>query len=124
MSILFYPRFFSPSFLPIFLRSDSTSSIHLSQGLPFLLPPPGLPSSNFVTVLVPSNLTACPNFQSAYFNYSYNIWRVKFVIHFLIQFYSPVIIFVCWSIYFLSIFIFHIIKTLSILFVRVHDLAP
>jgi hypothetical protein len=48
----------APSTVPIFhihtliiIKSDSTSSNHLSLGLPCLLPPPGLLSSNYFTVL-------------------------------------------------------------------------
>jgi hypothetical protein len=41
----------SPSFTSIFLKSHSTSSIYLNLSLPFLVPPPGLPSSNFFTLL-------------------------------------------------------------------------
>jgi hypothetical protein len=39
-------------------------------------------------------------FQIKYFNYSYSIWRFKFIINFLIHFYSSVNIFVYWPMYF------------------------
>jgi hypothetical protein len=46
-------------FTSLFLKSNPASSIHFNQGLPFFLLPPGLPSSNFCTVLAPSIPTTC-----------------------------------------------------------------
>jgi hypothetical protein len=46
--------FCSPSFdTHIFPHSNSTLSTDLNRSLPFYLPPPGLPSSNFFNVLSP-----------------------------------------------------------------------
>ena len=66
--ILFCPKLVFPIFSPIFLGSDSASSVHVCLGLPFVLHPPGLPSS-ILSYNIPKP------FQTVYFNYGYNIWR-------------------------------------------------
>jgi len=50
--------------------------------------------------------------RSMYFNCSYNTCRFKFLIHFLIHFYSLGTTFICWSIYSSSQdFLSHVIQT-------------
>jgi hypothetical protein len=81
--------------------SSSFSSIHLHLGLPFLLPPPVLPSSNFFTVLLPSTLTTCRSHSNLHTVITVTIsGGFKLIINFLVHFYFPGTIFICWLIYF------------------------
>jgi len=41
-------------------------------------------------------------FLCTYFNFGCNIWSFKFFVNFLIHFYSPVTILICWPIYFFA----------------------
>jgi hypothetical protein len=51
-------------FTPTFLKSSSTLTSRLNIGLPIFLYFPGLPSTNFLTILSPSILTICPSHYS------------------------------------------------------------
>ena len=86
--ILFWSQpFLSHLFTPIYIRSYSSLSIHLSLGLPFLPLPPGLAFGNFFTVFTPSLLTTCLKpFQSTHFNYGYSSWSLKIFLHFFMHF--------------------------------------
>jgi hypothetical protein len=48
-------------FTPIFIKSNSTSSIHLTLSFRVFVLPPGLASNNFMTVLPPSIPATCPS---------------------------------------------------------------
>jgi hypothetical protein len=82
-----------------------------------------LPLTSLLFFLIHSYNMPKP-FQSTYFNYGYIVWRFKFIIDFLIYFYSPVTIFIGWPAYFSQDFLSLAIKALSILFIRVRDSAP
>lgn len=55
-------------FTPQFLRSDSASSICICLGIPFVLHPPGLPSSILYYYMPKPS-------QTMYFNYGYSVCR-------------------------------------------------
>jgi hypothetical protein len=73
-----------------------------------------LPSSILFTTLVYDPSINIPKpVHSVYFNYSYTVWRFKFIINVLICFYSTLTIVVCCPCIFLNIFLSCIIKTLN-----------
>jgi hypothetical protein len=63
----------SPFLTPIFLKSNSPSSIHLILGLPFyLFLPPSLPSSNSLLPLHHPFLLQVQPLQATHYNYIHN----------------------------------------------------
>jgi hypothetical protein len=70
--------------------------------LPFYVPPSGLPSSRFVTIIgrpFLQNVQATPMYILWLHS---NVWSFKYILIFLILIYSPVTIFICWPISYFS----------------------
>ena len=98
MPTLFCPEVVLPLLTSTF-KSNLASSIHLYVGL--LPPPPGLPYSYFIIALSSSIFTKCPSHSNLCTVITVMISkRFKFIVNFLIHFYSPATIFACWPIYF------------------------
>jgi len=82
MPMLFCPSSSSPSFSPIFLKSYSTSTIHLRLGFPFFFSSPWSVFQLLFYGPVPSTLTTRPTYSNL------RTLITDFVINFLIHFYS------------------------------------
>jgi len=94
-------------------------------GLPVFLPPLVLPSSNFFTALSLSILATCPSDSSLLtvitvtLSGDLNLLEISQSIYILQEPFSYVGPYI-----FIKIFFSHVIKALSVLFIRVHDMAP
>lgn len=86
-------------FTPKFLKSIDNIQLpeHRSS---YIFPPHGVPSTNFFTAFSPFTLRTYLRLYSYVHKYIYNIWRFKFIVNFLIHYYSPRTIFLRSSIHF------------------------
>ena len=87
-------------FIPQFLKSHSTPSIHINICLNSPPPsPPSLPSSSFFAALSQSILTPCPSHSNVFTLNTVTISGDLNYENFLIHFYSPGVTFISWPTY-------------------------
>ena len=112
-------------FTPSFLRSSSTSLIHLSLGRCLPLRPSNFPSKILFTDLVSFILTTCPSHSNLWIFIMLTISGVLYLVFnssFVLILHRPFSFVGLYT--FLSIFLSHVINIFSLLLVTVHVSAP